>query len=434
MHFVLGLVLMFVAGTAHAACTNPTEIEGAIVYNADQNVPQICIGSTWFALGALNPAAGGGACTNPSETEGAIVYNNDFDVLQYCDGENWRAVIASPGGGGFLGFTDLTNQPTSTLTTSNILQVNLGGSISISGDGTPEYRICADDTCSSAPAFTAAPGTITGGDFLQLRLTSTASNSTMNSATVAVGTGSDQWDVSTGAGCGVSSTGLAGYWKFDEGTGTSPADSSGSGNTLGFPGGSGNPSWTTSGKISNALIFDGNDTVFRTSPNNFPTTGDYTVATWFKPTTNFDAGNNLKRLVNTMGTGGNWSTGGINLLIGSDFGAELACYFVNDGGGDSQVDSSVSYTSWTAGIWYHAACAFDSSTETFTLYVNGVQVDQDTGVGIPDDPGGQFFVAAGDFGNAEGCDCTLDDVRIYNRALSGPEMSALYNGGAGCSD
>jgi hypothetical protein len=27
---------------------------------------------------------------------------------------------------------------------------------------------------------------------------------------------------------------------------------------------------------------------------------------------------------------------------------------------------------------------------------------------------------------------SLDDVRIYNRALSAAEISSLYNGGAGC--
>src|SRR5262249_47439825 len=43
--------------------------------------------------------------------------------------------------------------------------------------------------------------------------------------TMTVGGGTDQWDVRTAGGtCGVSSTGLAGYWKFNEASGNA-ADS-----------------------------------------------------------------------------------------------------------------------------------------------------------------------------------------------------------------
>jgi hypothetical protein len=92
-------LLLFAAPIAHAACTDPVAREGAIVYNADQNVPQVCAGDTWVALGGLNPSAGSGSCSDPSAIEGAIVYNDDFDVLQYCDGTNWIAVQAASVGG-----------------------------------------------------------------------------------------------------------------------------------------------------------------------------------------------------------------------------------------------------------------------------------------------------------------------------------------------
>src|SRR3989344_5236105 len=47
--------------------------------------------------------------------------------------------------------------------------------------------------------------------------------------------------------------GLVGYWKFDEGTGTSAGDSSGNGNTGTLVN---SPSWVT-GKVGGALSFDG---------------------------------------------------------------------------------------------------------------------------------------------------------------------------------
>lgn len=100
--------------------------------------------------------------------------------------------------------TDGTDVALSTLTTSDIVQITgISGSVatSISGGGSPQYRICADATCSSeVQTWTSSANTIENNQYLQLRLTSSASNSTMLSATMTVGTGSDQWDVTTVAG------------------------------------------------------------------------------------------------------------------------------------------------------------------------------------------------------------------------------------------
>ena len=81
----------------------------------------------------------------------------------------------------------------STLTTSNTINITglagSGGHVSVSGTGSPQISINGGAWGTS--------GAITNGQTLQVRLTSNASFSTMNSATVTVGTGSDQWDVTT---------------------------------------------------------------------------------------------------------------------------------------------------------------------------------------------------------------------------------------------
>lgn len=196
---VVGLALMCLAGSAHAACTNPTEIEGAIVYNADQNVPQICIGTEWIALGALNPSAGGGACTSPADTEGTIVYNADYKVLQYCDGENWRAVVASSGSLDPFSFTDHLNLVFPQIVTSNIVQITgitAAANLSISGDGSPEYRVCSNSDCSSEVfSWTSAGGSVSNNQFVQLRLTTSSNRGDVHAATVNIGTASDEWTV-----------------------------------------------------------------------------------------------------------------------------------------------------------------------------------------------------------------------------------------------
>ncbi len=94
------LFLILCSVPAYADCTNPEMRDGAVFYNAAQNVPQVCAGGNWVALGQLNPAAGGsGSCTSPAMAEGSIFYNDDHDVLQYCDGADWVALHGGGGGG-----------------------------------------------------------------------------------------------------------------------------------------------------------------------------------------------------------------------------------------------------------------------------------------------------------------------------------------------
>lgn len=101
---LLAAFCLLAGSTAYAACTNPAGTEGEIIYNDDQNVPQICSGADWIALGVLNPAAGGAGCSNPTGTEGEIIYNAVVHKPQYCDGDDWIEMI----GGTVAGSCDVT--------------------------------------------------------------------------------------------------------------------------------------------------------------------------------------------------------------------------------------------------------------------------------------------------------------------------------------
>jgi hypothetical protein len=137
---------------------------------------------------------------NGTRPVGTVVFNTNCDVMQVCQSDNqWHALGPfTPGCGSAdttpdaFSFTDQTGVATSTLISSNTINITgITGSVSvsISGDGSPEFSINGGGWTTS--------GAITNGQSLQLRLTSNAANSTMNSATVTVGTGSDQWDVTT---------------------------------------------------------------------------------------------------------------------------------------------------------------------------------------------------------------------------------------------
>ena len=71
--------------------------------------------------------------------------------------------------------------------------------------------------------------------------------------------------------------GLAGYWKFDETSGTTAEDSSGNGNTGTLANW---PNWTT-GQIGGGLDFDGwNDYVYCGNGQSLDITDDITIALW----------------------------------------------------------------------------------------------------------------------------------------------------------
>src|SRR3989344_7117303 len=75
-------------------------------------------------------------------------------------------------------------------------------------------------------------------------------------------------------------TSLLSYWNFDEGSGTIAADSSGNGYTGTLQNG---PTWTT-GRINQALNFDGsNDVVSVSNALDIPAL-PFTIAVWVNPT------------------------------------------------------------------------------------------------------------------------------------------------------
>lgn len=145
-------------------------------------------------LSFANPAFA--QCVNPSGERGQIVFNETYDVLQGCTARGWMAfhppADATPDA---FSFTDQTGTPTNSVISSNALTItgiDVAAAVSISGDGSPEFRINGGAWVTS--------GNIQDGQTLELRLTSNAADNTMNSATVMVGTVSDQWDVTTAAG------------------------------------------------------------------------------------------------------------------------------------------------------------------------------------------------------------------------------------------
>lgn len=97
----------------------------------------------------------------------------------------------------YVHLTDLNSQSVSTLVTSSWSRI-VGGpatrSISITGG---EWREANDTLGTGATAWTSAGGTVTRGRFLQVRLTTSASNGTQSVAAVTIGSEVYNWSVTT---------------------------------------------------------------------------------------------------------------------------------------------------------------------------------------------------------------------------------------------
>lgn len=203
----------------------------------------------------------------------------------------------------------------------------------------------------------------------------------------------------------VSNSGLVGYWPLNEGTGTVAGDSSGNGNVGSISG----ATWTE-GKRGKALSFDGTSNCVSLGTSSTLRPQDGTYSAWIK----------LSSLPSDGNVGGdifsNYSgnSKGMFLSVLSNGYLHLRPH------PSGNVNSTYALST---GRWYHVVGQIEGSATR--LYINGVLDNSSTGTYTPPDGMnasiGCWVDAAGFYFPG-----VIDDVRIYNRALSAAEVAALY--------
>jgi hypothetical protein len=195
--------------------------------------------------------------------------------------------------------------------------------------------------------------------------------------------------------------GLVAAYNFNQGSGLSTPDASGAGN----PGTISGAVWTDLGRFGQALSFDGiNDRIDVADSASLDLTSSFTLEAWIYAT----------------------STSG-RPIIAKEWEAEIAyslflhassrpTALANVGGNDRSVTAS---TTVVPNTWTHVAATYDGSA--LRVYVNGVLVGLRPATGsvrLSSDAlriGGN--VASGQYFRGR-----IDEVRIYNRALSTAEI------------
>jgi len=204
--------------------------------------------------------------------------------------------------------------------------------------------------------------------------------------------------------------GLVGYWHLDEGTGTSTYDASGIGNTGTLTNG---PTWQVSAncKAGMCLRFDTAAQKYVTIPDNSSTDAQttLTLSAWIYP----------------ISSGGSDGMGTIILGSGAyylsynDSSNALSCYWY---GTAPQGYHTTSAGTVPLNQWSHIVCAWDGTN--IKEYVNGVLKNTVGVTGTGNKPGAIILGAEGVTRQFDGY---IDEARIYTRALSVTEVSAMYN-------
>lgn len=205
--------------------------------------------------------------------------------------------------------------------------------------------------------------------------------------------------------------GLVGRWTFDEGKGSLAHDVSGRGNHGMVRGGA---KWTE-GRIGGALEFDGTDDfVAIQNENNFDITGSVTVSAWIR----VESFTKPWQAIVTKGDRA-WRLHRGNETESVGF----ACSDLSRG----QVGDLYGEKDVADGQWHHVAGVLDG-TKT-SIFVDGAldaSADSSPNVSVND-----YSVLIGANAQRAGrlFHGLIDDVRIYDRALSVDELRALAKGG-----
>jgi hypothetical protein len=208
--------------------------------------------------------------------------------------------------------------------------------------------------------------------------------------------------------------GMIGYWSFDDATGTKATDFSGNGSIGTLTNMDASTDWVV-GKRGKALDFDGSDDYVSAVNSTSITSAQTSVSLWVKvaayPQANprlieIQDGSSSAQIIRD-GTSGQWVTK------------------------HSQFQSGFNGTQWgvpVVGTWQHIVVVWDSVGNTTQFYLNGVAQDgtANGNIGIGNQANAVYIGSRSDLNATTFFDGIIDEVRIYNRALSLSEVSALY--------
>ena len=275
------------------------------------------------------------------------------------------------------------------------------------GGGTLDVT-ASDDAAWLAvtPASATAPATLTVTPTITGLAAGTYTATVTVTATTGGATGSPKTIAVTLTVSPAGSANLVGAWGFDETTGPTAADSSGQNN----PGTITGATHVATGKFGGALSFNGTTNLVTVADaNSLDLTTGMTLEAWVQPT----ALGSLWRCVILKEQPSNLIYA---LYAGDGLGRPATDVFTTADKGFSGP------TALTLSTWVHLAATYDGTTQR--LFVNGVQVATMATTGAIRVSTGALRIGGNTSWTNEGFAGLIDEVRVYNKALTAAEITA----------
>ena len=218
-----------------------------------------------------------------------------------------------------------------------------------------------------------------------------------------------------GGGATLPTGGLAAYLSFDEGAGNVIRDQSGNNNNFSFANGA---TWTPDGLRRSAVKFDGNnDYIYR---NNTGWSGYFTISLWIKTS----RGSGYWTSESNPGPGG-------CIRHHGGFNSNKAYFWFWDNSNRPAARSMTGTSVITDNNWHHIAVTLNKDQDKLRLFVDGVEEASTTTQG--NESAYSRLWVGGINGGCAGnhtINGSIDEYRLYHRALGSDEIRNLYEAGA----
>ncbi|MCZ2078840.1 MAG: LamG domain-containing protein [Bryobacterales bacterium] len=294
--------------------------------------------------------------------------------------------------------------------TATPASINSGGTSTLSWSVSGATSLSINQGVGTVTGATSENVTPTATTTYTLTATNTA-GSTTATATVTVKAAAPEPDEGQSGAAG-----LVGFWKLNETSGTVAMDASGNGNSGALIN---NPQWTA-GKVGNALQFNGNNYVSVPSSPGLEINGNaISFGAWYyhtSTTNGFILGKTVSDYTYMMSVEKGSQqfqvqlvTGGTRRILGVP--------------SQSKPGELTKYNN----TWVHLFVVYNGST--IKVYVNGAeQLSQAASGAVRSNTNAFAIGARGGDGSWTRFNSKIDEVRVYNRALTAQEVSAIYEG------
>ncbi|MDD4027401.1 MAG: LamG domain-containing protein, partial [Candidatus Shapirobacteria bacterium] len=210
---------------------------------------------------------------------------------------------------------------------------------------------------------------------------------------------------------------LIAHYKFDEGSGTTTNDSSENKNNLTFGVGNSSPVWSTNSKTNKALSFNGLTTYIENNSNNdvFNLVNNLTVSAWVNPSSFSGSSKYIF---------GHYYQYGIYLTSSGTYEAILR-------GNDGTYYYPTSSKTLNLNEWQYLTLSFNEGEASLFIngkFINSSTIPTTTLYNISTD-----LITIGSYFNgsrSNNFNGLIDEVKIYNRALTPEEIKQDYNAGS----